>query len=104
MIARRPRLRLSPREREIAALVAAGHPSKTIAAMLGISVWTVMTHLRRVYARFGVQSRAAMVATLAAGGLLDLTGVSGSLRQVSDRMKPWMPSPRSNGSSRRKKT
>lgn len=61
---------LSPREREIAALVARGLPSKAIARTLGISTWTVVTHLRRIFIRFGVNSRAAMVARLFAEGLL----------------------------------
>jgi DNA-binding CsgD family transcriptional regulator len=53
---------LSPRELEIARLVAAGHPNKIIAAELDISAWTVGTHLRRIFAKLGVGSRAAMVA------------------------------------------
>src|SRR5438552_1296103 len=61
---------LSPREREIAALVAQGLPTKAIAAALCISGWTVCTHLRRIYARWGVGSRAAMVAKLLERGLL----------------------------------
>ncbi len=65
-----PVLRLSPREREIAVLVAQGLPTKAIAAALAISRWTVCTHLRRIYARVGVGSRAAMVARLMENGLL----------------------------------
>lgn len=61
---------LSPREREIAALVAGGLPSKAIALRLGISTWTVVTHLRRIFIRFGVNSRAAMVARLLEEGHL----------------------------------
>ncbi len=61
---------ISPREREIAALVAQGLPTKAIAAALAISRWTVCTHLRRIYARVGVGSRAAMVARLLQEGLL----------------------------------
>lgn len=57
-------LRLSPRERQIAVLVAQGFPTKAIALRLGISIWTVSSHLRRLFARFGVGSRAAMVARL----------------------------------------
>lgn len=53
---------LSPREQEIVRLVAAGHPNKVIAAVLDISYWTVSTHLRRIFAKLGVTSRAAMVA------------------------------------------
>jgi DNA-binding CsgD family transcriptional regulator len=55
---------LSPREREIARMVAQGLPNKTIAAVLEISTWTVGTHLRRMFAKLGVTSRAAMVAKL----------------------------------------
>ena len=55
---------LSPREEEIARMVAKGYPNKTIAAVLDISPWTVCTHLRRIFAKFGVGSRAAMVARL----------------------------------------
>ena len=55
---------LSPREGEIARMVAKGYPNKTIAAVLDISPWTVCTHLRRIFAKFGVGSRAAMVARL----------------------------------------
>src|SRR5260221_1799804 len=53
---------LSPREPEIARMVAKGLPNKTIASVLEISGWTVCSHLRRVFAKLGVNSRAAMVA------------------------------------------
>lgn len=62
---------LSPREREIARMVAEGYPNKTIAAVLDISLWTVGTHLRRVFAKLGVGSRAAMVARLLEHGLIN---------------------------------
>ena len=52
---------LSPREHEIALMVAHGLPNKTIAANLGISSWTVSTHLRRMFAKLGVNSRVALV-------------------------------------------
>ena len=55
---------LSPREREIARMVAKGYPNKVIARVLEISSWTVSTHLRRIFAKLGVSSRAAMVAQL----------------------------------------
>jgi two-component system nitrate/nitrite response regulator NarL len=63
-------LSLSPREREIAHLIARGLPNKAISAVLGISAWTVATHLRRMFAKMGVTSRAAMVAVLADAGEL----------------------------------
>jgi DNA-binding CsgD family transcriptional regulator len=62
---------LSPREQEIARMVAEGYPNKTIAAVLDISSWTVGTHLRRVFAKLGVGSRAAMVARLLEEGLMN---------------------------------
>jgi DNA-binding CsgD family transcriptional regulator len=55
---------LSPREREIVRLVALGHSNKIIAGVLNISSWTVCTHLRRIFAKLGVGSRAAMVALM----------------------------------------
>ena len=56
------RVKLSPREQEIARMVAKGYPNKTIAAVLEISTWTVNTHLRRMFAKLGVHSRAALIA------------------------------------------
>jgi DNA-binding CsgD family transcriptional regulator len=58
-------VQLSPREREIVRLVARGHSNKIIADVLSISSWTVCTHLRRIFAKMGVGSRAAMVARMA---------------------------------------
>jgi two-component system nitrate/nitrite response regulator NarL len=55
-------VRLSPREREIVNLVAQGLPNKMIASVLEISPWTVATHLRRIFVKLGVNSRAEMVA------------------------------------------
>jgi DNA-binding CsgD family transcriptional regulator len=55
---------LSPREWEIARMVARGYANKTIAAVLDISTWTVGTYLRRIFAKLGVGTRAAMVARL----------------------------------------
>src|SRR5262249_38764154 len=57
--ARRPFV-LSPREREIARMVASGYPNKTIAGVLDISSWTVGTYIRRIFAKLNVNSRAAM--------------------------------------------
>ena len=61
---------LSPRERGIARMVANGCPNKTIASVLDISCWTVGTHLRRVFSKLNVTSRAAMVAKVLSDGLL----------------------------------
>ena len=66
----RNRIQLSPREQEIVRMVAKGHPNKVIADVLNISSWTVCTHLRRIFAKLGVGSRAAMVAQLVEIGAL----------------------------------
>jgi DNA-binding CsgD family transcriptional regulator len=55
---------LSPREQEIARMVSKGYANKTIAAVLEISTWTVGTYIRRIFAKLGVGSRAAMVTRL----------------------------------------
>src|SRR5262245_7545375 len=65
------RVSCTPREREIARMVAKGYPNKTIAAVLEISSWTVGTHLRHVFAKLRVSSRAEMVARMIETGLIN---------------------------------
>ena len=48
---------LSPREREVLALVAAGLPNKLIARRLDISEKTVKAHLTRIFQQIGVTDR-----------------------------------------------
>ncbi|AGC48473.1 LuxR family transcriptional regulator [Myxococcus stipitatus DSM 14675] len=52
---------LTTRELQVVALVAAGRVNKEIATELSISSWTVSAHLRRIFAKLGVDTRAAMV-------------------------------------------
>ncbi len=52
---------LTERELQIAALAAHGMSNKKIASHLHISEWTVSTHLRRIFSKLNVDSRAAMV-------------------------------------------
>ncbi|MBZ0283663.1 MAG: LuxR C-terminal-related transcriptional regulator [Anaerolineae bacterium] len=59
-----PAISLSPREQEVVKLVARGFPNKSIANVLDISPCTVSTHLRRIFAKLGVGSRAEMVARI----------------------------------------
>jgi DNA-binding CsgD family transcriptional regulator len=91
---------LSPRELEIVRMVAQGHQNKIIAGILNISTWTVCAHVRRIFAKLGVSSRAAMVARLlqnngrakssAAGIANDLRAHSGPdpLDQLADFSGP----------------
>jgi DNA-binding CsgD family transcriptional regulator len=55
---------LTARELEIARMVARGLPNKTIASVLQISSWTVSSHLRRMFAKLGVATRAEMIGRL----------------------------------------
>jgi DNA-binding CsgD family transcriptional regulator len=48
---------LTAREREILALVAAGHPTPVIAERLGIAAGTVKTHLTSIYKKTRVRNR-----------------------------------------------
>lgn len=57
--------RLSPREREVVAQLAAGHTSKEIARLLGLSPRTVDMHRARLLRKFGVRSTAQLLAALA---------------------------------------
>lgn len=67
---------LSPRETEVARMVAQGYPNKTIAAVLEISSFTVSSYLRRIFAKLGVNSRAAMVAQALENHLLSVPPTS----------------------------
>ena len=51
---------LTARELQIATLVALGCPNKQVADKLHISEWTVATYMRRICAKLGVHTRAAM--------------------------------------------
>lgn len=53
---------LRPREAEILELLAKGLLKKEIAAKLGISYWTVQTHVARIYRKLQVRTRSQAVA------------------------------------------
>ena len=57
-------LPLSRRELEVAELVAAGKTNREIAAELFLSENTIETHLRRIFIKLGVSSRAAVAAAV----------------------------------------
>jgi DNA-binding NarL/FixJ family response regulator len=69
---RAPREQLSDRELEILKLIADGASNKEAARQLFLSEATIKTHLLHLYAKLGVNDRAAAVATGFRRGLLDL--------------------------------
>lgn len=60
-------IQLTPREEEILRLLAKGQRSKEIADQLAIGVGTVNTHVRRIYDKLHVRSRAEAVARFIGG-------------------------------------
>jgi DNA-binding CsgD family transcriptional regulator/PAS domain-containing protein len=64
----RDRLGLTPRQSEAIAALAAGATEKEAARKLGLGAPTLHTHVRRVYDRFDLRSRAELVALLARHG------------------------------------
>ncbi|MEN0061232.1 MAG: helix-turn-helix transcriptional regulator [Myxococcota bacterium] len=53
---------LTPREREVAGLVAVGLRNRDVAIALGIAVATVKDHVHRILTKSGLDSRAAIAA------------------------------------------
>ena len=58
---RHPAPRLTPRQKDLLRLLAAGHTNAQIARRLGISEGTVRSHLEDIYGRLNVSSRTAAV-------------------------------------------
>jgi DNA-binding CsgD family transcriptional regulator len=56
------KLRLTPRQSQVLALIASGHSDKEIASRLGVSHRTVRTHLDRLLREHGLHSRTEAVA------------------------------------------
>ena len=54
--------RLSPREREVATLAAAGFSNEQIAAALFVSLATVKDHMHSIFSRTGFTSRSQLIA------------------------------------------
>ena len=69
-----PSSRLSPREKEILILLAAGDSSKEIAGKLHIGVGTVETHRAHLLSKLGVRNVAGLVAYAFRSGLVRVAG------------------------------
>lgn len=52
---------LTPRETEVLRCLCAGHTDKTMAAALDISIWTAHAHVKRIFEKFNVHTRAEAV-------------------------------------------
>ena len=63
---------LTPREREILALIGEGLSNKAMARRLGISVHTVKFHLEALFAKLDATSRAEAVTKGLRGGVIEL--------------------------------
>lgn len=55
---------LTPREAQVCLLLAAGRSDEQIATVLGLSYWTVRTHLRKVFTKFDVSNRVELTRVL----------------------------------------
>jgi DNA-binding NarL/FixJ family response regulator len=66
---------LTPREREVLALLSVGRNSKQIARQLVISPRTVGTHIQHILSKLGVHNRAQAVAIAHGAALVDLDDV-----------------------------
>lgn len=68
--AQKPSVRLTPRQRQVLALLAEGTPARAAAARLGISEVTVRNHIRAILAELGCHSQLAAVAEARRRGLV----------------------------------
>jgi DNA-binding CsgD family transcriptional regulator len=56
---------LTPRERDVVALLVSGSSTRDIAGRTGLTVSTVNTYLKRIFSKLGVHSRVELVARMA---------------------------------------
>ncbi len=71
---------LTPRERELARLVARGAANRTVAQRLEISEKAVEKHLTSIYAKLGITSRVQLAAHFAGGGEEAVATTNGRVR------------------------
>lgn len=74
---------LTPREREVLALLASGRSSKEIARRLVISPRTVSTHVQHILAKLDVNNRARAIALAHRAGLVDQAEVEAHAADVT---------------------
>lgn len=66
--------KLSPRLRAVLVLMLEGHPRKTVASLLGISLHTVSGYVKALYKHFGVSSQAELMRRFTVGDGRDSEG------------------------------
>jgi DNA-binding CsgD family transcriptional regulator len=74
------RVRLAPRERDVVGRLISGASTRDIALGTGLTVSTVNTYLKRIFAKVGVHSRLELVARLSGA---DEAGRAGDKRGSS---------------------
>jgi DNA-binding CsgD family transcriptional regulator len=79
----RDRIHLTPREREVLALLAEGLSNKLICRHLNISTGTVKIHVARILAELRAATRLQAVITAQRLGLLDFQNPGGDAKRVS---------------------
>ncbi|MBT3510303.1 MAG: hypothetical protein HN472_12270 [Nitrospina sp.] len=52
--------KLSPREIEVCGVLAVGNTDREISQILGISLYTVKTHLRNIYSKTEIKNRTSL--------------------------------------------
>lgn len=62
--------RLTPKQREVLADLAKGHKVKRTAVVLGVRESTVQSHIKQIYSRLNIRSRAEAVAAASRMGLM----------------------------------
>jgi FixJ family two-component response regulator len=92
-VLRRRAARLTPREREVCALVASGRLNKQIAAVLGTSAKTVKVHRARVMTKLEVRSLPELVRVADRLGLRHPRDVKPSTSIEGERAPPPMSPP-----------
>ncbi|MFC4376054.1 LuxR C-terminal-related transcriptional regulator [Nocardia halotolerans] len=83
---------LTPRQREIAELVATGMTNRMIASHLGLSEWTIVNHLRQVMAKLDCPSRLHVALVVGRGSKTTAAAedavAAGSSLRTGDSMVP----------------
>ena len=78
---------LSPREREVVALLLKGESTKPIAEALGISIHTVNFHIKNLYKKLGIRSRSEMFAKLSAANFSSSDTREGDSKKIYNSLQ-----------------